>query len=197
MSTRPALTLILVSALALSACGGDDESATPTPSPSTSASPTASASASPVQDASACDAAKQIPPFPGVVAANQNLKEKPTIVAGPKPDLTELTYFDIVEGSGEELRIGGTAEVKYVGAFYDTGKEFDSSYSRGADETLSFKACFPGVIPGFSIGAIGMQVGGRRQINIPAPFGYGEAGSGEAIPPNSDLIFIVDLVSVS
>ncbi len=67
--------------------------------------------------------------------------------------------------------------VKYVGAIYETGKEFDSSWSRGPEETLPVHAsAAPGVVPGFAVGPTGMKVGGRRQITIPAEFGYGAAG---------------------
>jgi len=187
--TRTCLALALTTVLALSACGSDDESDAPEAS--------ASASATPSQDPNVCPStAKEVPAIAGVVAASQDLAVKPKVVKGTQPGPTELQYFDIVEGDGEEVRVGSEAQLKYVGALYDSGKEFDSSWSRGASETFDIKACFPGSIAGFSVGPIGMREGGRRQIIIPASFGYGEAGSGEAIPPNADLIFIVDVVNV-
>jgi peptidylprolyl isomerase len=87
--------------------------------------------------------------------------------------------------------------VKYVGAFYDTGKEFDSSWSRGPDETLPFGICQQGVIPGFAVGPTGLKVGGRRQIIIPSELGYGAQGSPPSIPGGAALVFVVDLVTVS
>lgn len=186
--TRTALALALTGVLALSACGSDDDETT---------APETTASATPSQDPNVCPStAKEVPAIPGVVAASDDLTVKPKVVKGTQPGPTTLQYFDIVEGDGEEVRVGSEAQLKYVGALYDSGKEFDSSWSRGANETFDIKACFPGAIAGFSVGPIGMREGGRRQIIIPASFGYGEAGSGEAIPPNSDLIFIVDVVNV-
>jgi FKBP-type peptidyl-prolyl cis-trans isomerase FkpA len=55
-----------------------------------------------------------------------------------------------------------------------------------------------GVVPGFGGGIVGMKIGGRREIVIPAQMGYGsDSPQGSGIPPNSVLVFVVDLVSVS
>ena len=115
---------------------------------------------------------------------------------GAPPRPTTLTYADVVTGDGAEVVVGSAAKLKYVGALYDNGTEFDSSWSRGPDETFDIKACFEGAIAGFSVGPIGMKVGGRRLITIPAAFGYGAQGSPPAIGPDKDLIFVVDLVAV-
>jgi len=53
------------------------------------------------------------------------------------------------------------------------------------------------VIPGWVQGIPGMKVGGRRELIIPASLAYGKAGSPPTIPPNSPLVFVVDLLSVS
>ena len=52
-------------------------------------------------------------------------------------------------------------------------------------------------IPGFAIAPTGMKVGGRRQVTIPAEFGYGEQGSPPAIPGGAALVFVIDLVKVT
>jgi FKBP-type peptidyl-prolyl cis-trans isomerase len=85
--------------------------------------------------------------------------------------------------------------VKYVGSFYGTGEEFDSSWSRGDDETLPVTLGTGGVIEGFDQGIEGMAVGGRRMVVIPSDLGYGAAGRGP-IPGGATLVFVIDLVSV-
>ena len=87
--------------------------------------------------------------------------------------------------------------MKYVGALYETGKEFDSSWKTSPTQTLPFTVCSAGVIPGFAIAPTGMKVGGRRQVTIPALYGYGAEGSPPAIPANATLVFVIDLVKVT
>ncbi len=191
-STRRLLTVPatgLALALTLAACGssGSESVSAPAPAPSAAApSPSVSSPDCPIT-------AKEVPPPAG---ATTDLTSKPVVkgVQGPAP--TELTYADIVVGDGAEAVTGSQVEVKYVGAFYDTGKDFDSSWSRGPEETLPFGICQQGVIPGFAVGPAGMKVGGRRQITIPGELAYGAAGQGD-IPPNAPLVFVVDLVKVS
>ena len=128
--------------------------------------------------------------------ATTDLATKPVVAPGTGPAPTELQYADIVEGDGDEAKTGDQVTVKYVGAIYETGKEFDSSWSRGPEETFPFGICRQGVVPGFAVGPTGMKVGGRRQIVIPPELGYGAQGQPPSIPPNSTLVFVVDLVEV-
>jgi hypothetical protein len=116
-----------------------------------------------------------------------------TVPTTPAPPTT--TIVDIVCGTGDEATDGANVEVKYLGVLYAGGKEFDSSWSRGAEETLPFQVGGQ-VIPGFSKGTEGMRVGGRREVIIPPADGYGAQGSPPVIPPNSTLIFVIDLVKV-
>ena len=108
----------------------------------------------------------------------------------------ELEVSDVVVGPGAEAVEGSTVALKYVGAFYETGEEFDSSWSRGAAETLPVTLGEGRVIPGFEQAVYGMQVGGRRLVTIPSDLGYGPAGQGP-IPGGATLVFVLDLVSVS
>jgi FKBP-type peptidyl-prolyl cis-trans isomerase len=72
-----------------------------------------------------------------------------------------------------------------------TGAKFDGNYENGQPIEFSLN----GVIPGWTEGIPGMKVGGVRRLEIPAALGYGEQGSGDVIPPNSDLIFEVEIVN--
>lgn len=171
----------LLIAGALSACSGNDSKDNlGQSSPSPSASPTPATSACPAGP------------------ATKDLKSKPAVVlpAGSTPPAS-TTFTDVVVGKGKLAKPGSHVAVKYVGVLFDTCKEFDSSWSRGANQTLPFTVGTHGVIPGFEKGTAGMRVGGRRQVVIPPAEGYGAAGSPPAIPPNATLIFVVDLVSVS
>ena len=174
---RPLLAITLAGTLA--ACGGDSDTAT-----TADASPTALSC--PIE-------ATEVPAPAG---ATTDLTKKPVIAPGTAPAPTALQYSDIVVGDGDEAKTGDQVSVKYVGAFYETGKEFDSSWSRGPDETLPFGICRQGVVPGFAVGPSGMKVGGRRQIVLPPEYGYGAEGQPPTIPGNSTLVFVVDLVEV-
>ena len=125
-----------------------------------------------------------------------DLSEAPDVPATEAPAPEELVVEDVVEGDGEEAVEGTSVAVKYVGAFYESGEEFDSSWSRGADETLPVTLGAGQVIPGFDQGITGMQVGGRRVVTIPSELGYGDADS-RSIPGGSTLVFVIDLVEVS
>ncbi len=102
---------------------------------------------------------------------------------------------DLITGTGKTATNGSTITVNYVGVLYKTGKQFDASWSRGQPFTIPLSA--GQVIPGWVQGIQGMKVGGRRELIIPPSLGYGAKGAGASIPPNSTLIFVVDLLSVS
>jgi peptidylprolyl isomerase len=125
-----------------------------------------------------------------------DLKKKPVVAPQTGAAPTKTTVIDVVCGTGPQAEEGSEVQVKYLGVLYDGGKEFDSSWARGVDETLPVTVG-QGVIPGFSIGITGMKVGGRREVIIPASEGYGAQGSPPSIPPNATLVFVIDLVSVA
>lgn len=122
-------------------------------------------------------------------------KPKPTVEvpAGPAPD--ELVVEDIEEGDGAEAKSGDTVSVNYVGVLYENGEEFDASFNTG--QPFEFQLGAGNVIPGWDQGVEGMKVGGRRQLIIPPELAYGAQGSPPDIPPNSTLVFVIDLLSVN
>ena len=182
MSSRTSRTLLsLALAGVLTACGGGDGGE------DTAAEASPSALSCPIT-------AEEVEP---PVGATTDLETKPVVAPGTGPAPTELQYADIVEGEGEEAKTGDQVTVKYVGALYETGKEFDSSWSRGPEETFPFGICREGVVPGFAVGPTGMKVGGRRHIVIPSHLAYGPEGRPPQIPANSTLVFVVDLVKVA
>lgn len=115
------------------------------------------------------------------------------IPKGPAPD--KLVTKDLVMGTGAAAKAGDTVTVNYVGELFKNGKEFDSSWSR--NQPASFPLTNGGVIAGWVQGIPGMKVGGRRELIIPAKLAYGTRGNPPTIPPNSPLVFVVDLLSTS
>ena len=104
-----------------------------------------------------------------------------------------LKYHDFVVGSGATPTSGQQVVVHYTGWLLN-GAKFDSSLDRG--EPFAFNIGVGQVIPGWDEGVMSMQVGGKRQLVIPAALGYGARGAGGVIPPNATLVFEVELLEV-
>jgi peptidylprolyl isomerase len=130
----------------------------------------------------------------------------PKVIGIPKT-LYALRYVDTVVGTGPlaESSVLGTSEadskikwytVRYTG-WLTNGTKFDSSFDHPGADPITFPAGAHRVIPGWDTGFQGMHVGGKRRLFIPYQLAYGEAGRPPHIPAKSDLIFDIELVSVS
>jgi FKBP-type peptidyl-prolyl cis-trans isomerase len=119
----------------------------------------------------------------------------PTKVTGEgvKTD-SGLQYWDIKVGTGNEAKSGDEVKVHYTG-WFTSGKKFDSSVD--AQQPYTFTLGQGNVIKGWDEGVAGMKVGGKRQLRIPPELAYGEQGYKNIIPPNSTLIFDVQLLAVT
>jgi peptidylprolyl isomerase len=104
-----------------------------------------------------------------------------------------LKLIDVKVGSGPMAEIGNTVAVHYTGRLTD-GTKFDSSLDSG--EPIRFPLGTDQIIQGWNEGIKGMRVGGKRKLTIPPAMGYGERGYPPVIPPNSTLVFDVELVDV-
>jgi FKBP-type peptidyl-prolyl cis-trans isomerase len=104
----------------------------------------------------------------------------------------ELIIEDLVVGDGAVAGVGNTVSVHYTGWLED-GSKFDSSLERG--QSFSFQLGARQVIPGWDEGVKSMKVGGKRRLVIPPELGYGDRDLG-IIPPNSTLIFEVELLGI-
>jgi peptidylprolyl isomerase len=104
-----------------------------------------------------------------------------------------LKIQEILVGSGQEVKNGDTVTVHYLGTL-ENGTKFDSSYDRSTPFTTQIGV--GQVIKGWDEGIVGMKVGGKRKLIIPPDLGYGQQGAGDSIPPNSTLVFEVELLGV-
>jgi peptidylprolyl isomerase len=119
---------------------------------------------------------------------------KPT-VATPSGDPPEkLIKKDLKVGTGATAKSGDEVTVNYLGKNWEGGTEFDTSFGK---DPFKFALGQGAVIKGWDEGVAGMKVGGRRLLIIPPDLGYGSSGQGSSIPPDSTLVFVVDLKKVS
>ena len=119
--------------------------------------------------------------------------KEPVIAKGTGDAPTSLVIRDLLVGNGEVARPTDTVEVRYVGALYKTGEVFDASWKNG---TAPIEFALSRVVPGFAGGIVGMKLGGRREIVIPAALGYGDVAQ-PGLPAGSVLVFVVDLTGIS
>ena len=109
------------------------------------------------------------------------------------PENAGLVIVDERIGTGAEAKAGDMVSVNYLGTLTN-GTKFDSSYDRG--EPIEFMLGSGQVIKGWDQGLLGMKVGGKRKLTIPADMAYGDRAVGNLIPANSTLVFEVELVGV-
>ncbi len=124
-----------------------------------------------------------------IVPVNAATKKGNTMVT----TASGLQYFDEVVGNGPSPVKGKLVTVHYTGTL-DNGRKFDSSVDR--NQPFSFVIGVGEVIKGWDEGVMGMKVGGKRKLVIPAKLGYGPRGAGGVIPPNATLHFDVQLLGV-
>lgn len=107
-------------------------------------------------------------------------------------NLQSLIVDDIIVGEGEEVAIGDTVSVHYIGRLQN-GQEFDNSYHRGTP--FVFEVGAGRVIEGWEQGLVGMKVGGQRVLVIPSDLAYGDTGAGP-IPGGATLVFAIELLEI-
>jgi FKBP-type peptidyl-prolyl cis-trans isomerase len=118
----------------------------------------------------------------------------PPVKGKPVTTADGLKYWDTKVGTGTTATAGHQVKVHYTG-WLTNGKKFDSSVDR--NEPFEFKLGAGQVIKGWDEGVAGMKVGGKRRLEIPPALAYGSRGvGGGLIPPNSTLLFDVELLAV-
>jgi hypothetical protein len=192
-------------ALTLAACGnesdGDENANDDTGSQSSESSPSADASSSESSESS------ESPSEDGGETGSELPAWAPGIVTNAEGDVTGLDFTDtpeptgelevatVTEGDGPPVEAGQTLTVDYFGAVYGADAQFDDSYSRG--EPATFPIGVGSLIQGWDQGIPGTPVGSRIIMMIPPDLGYGAAGSPPAIPGDSTLYFVIDVIEAS
>lgn len=131
-----------------------------------------------------------------------NIKEKGKIKMKVEQNQNEkavttssgLKYIDEIIGKGVSPKTGQRVKVHYTG-WLENGTKFDSSVDRG--QPFEFVIGVGEVIKGWDEGVSTMKAGGKRKLIIPSKLGYGLQGAGNLIPPNSILIFEVELLAIT
>ena len=111
----------------------------------------------------------------------------------PIPHVEELQIIDTTEGTGDVVFEGATITAHYTGALCIDGTIFQSSHDFGRPITFGLNQ----VITGWTKGVPGMKVGGTRRLIIPSDLAYGSVRAAANIPPNSDLIFDIELIAIA
>jgi peptidylprolyl isomerase len=185
-----AVVALVLLAGALAGCGSDKKASNPseTTSIETQTQPSTTTPATPK-----VAKAKQVKPTPG----EADINTKPKVPKGTGSPPSDLIRQDLIVGTGKRAKVGDTVGVQYVGVLFDNGKEFDASWN-GSKPGRQFEFPLGGgqVIQGWDQGVVGMKVGGRRKLIIPAELAYGVQGYPPDIPSNAALIFDIDLKKV-
>jgi peptidylprolyl isomerase len=183
-----ALVAVVVLAFAAAGCGSSKKS---------SAADQAAAAAEkeaknqkPLPQAKA-PASPTVSPTPG----EANIATKPKVPKGSGSPPTALKAETLIAGGGAPIKDGQQATVQYVGVLFSSGKEFDTNWGAGK-QPFKFTIGSGQVIPGWDQGVLGMKVGERRRLTIPADLAYGAQGSPPKIGPNQALIFDIDLKKI-
>ncbi len=118
----------------------------------------------------------------------------PSIVLGAgKSTPSGVTFWDLATGPGAEATKGKVVKIRYTG-WVEHGQEFASS-DRAGEPTI-FRLGSGQVIKGWDEGVLGMKVGGKRQLHVPAELAYGLVGMPPVVPPQSPVVFEVELIGV-
>jgi peptidylprolyl isomerase len=138
--------------------------------------------------------------FAGLTVSNPtDTSSKPQVTGSSSDRPTALSYKDLVVGTGAAAGPTSSVTVQYDGLVYPTGKQFQASWDGAGPVPFSLTQVVPGFTPG--IGGTSsippMKAGGRRILVLPPALGYPQGSPDGSIPPNTPIVFIVDLISVS
>lgn len=129
-----------------------------------------------------------------IMSSTENKRLEGTKLANFKSGqpVTSLGIEDIKDGAGDTVQPNATISAHYTGALVADGTIFQSSHDSGEPVTFGLNQ----VIAGWTLGVPGMKVGGTRRLVIPSAQAYGANSPSPNIPPNSDLVFDIELVAI-
>ena len=173
-------TTVVLGAMVLNACGGDDQSADDADVTDVELTPTGENSSDGPAGAPTDE-------------PSEDTSDRPDI--DPPADLpNELLITDIIDGTGPAVKAGDTVWVDYTGIRSEDGVEFDNSYDRG--EPFRFTVGQGSVIDGWDQGLIGASTGTQRRLDIPADLAYGDQSPGGVIRAGDALTFMIEVRAV-
>ncbi|MGB5259358.1 MAG: FKBP-type peptidyl-prolyl cis-trans isomerase [Gammaproteobacteria bacterium] len=108
-----------------------------------------------------------------------------------------VQYRDLIQGTGDHAEVGDVATIHFTSWLDDHGRQGREIYAtRGQRAPVSFVIGTDRVMQGWNEGVIGMQAGGRRLVNVPAGPAFGARGVPNVVPPNTGMIFVIDLLAL-
>jgi peptidylprolyl isomerase len=186
----PAAIALAALALVGAGCGDDEKEQASNDSVTVQTQP--SEQSQPAEGSTEAPPAEQVKPSAG----EADIDKKPKVPRGKGDPPSELKAEDLIVGKGKAAKAGDTVTVRYVGVRFDDGKQFDASWDRPG-KSFDVPLGQGAVIPGWDQGIVGMKVGGRRKLTIPPDLAYGAQGYPPDIPPDSTLIFVIDLKKIA
>ncbi len=146
------------------------------------------------QDVPTRASGEAVAPVPGLPTVTLDADGKPSMTPATGTPPTTLVVQPLIKGAGPEVTAGQTVTVHYSGWLWD-GTAFDSSWDRGEPFPVQ-NVGQAAVIAGWNEGLVGQTVGSQVLLVIPPDKGYGDQDKG-TIPPNSTLVFVVDILAAS
>lgn len=191
---RAAAVSALLPLLALTACASEEPAAVPSPDPAESASAAPTDSASPSASASPTPTPEPVEPSDDLdaITVTGGFGEAPEVEVDAPWAVDQTRTKVLSEGDGTALTTESTAELNYYGVNARTGEVFDQSFERGQTAVFPLNQ----VVPGFSKGLDGQEVGSRVLIAMPGEDGYDASGGNPqaGIELGDTLLFVVDVV---
>ncbi len=116
------------------------------------------------------------------------------VAEGDEPQsVKDLVVAPVIVGDGPKVRPGQTLTVQFLGQVYPDGEIFDQSWTKG--QPFGFQVGTGSVIIGWDQGLVGQRVGSRVVLAVPSDLAYGEQGGPPSVGPDTDLIFVIDILS--
>lgn len=187
---RPRPAAVALTALALLAAGCGSNTSQSAVDKASATAEKELAARKPVEALKAPDS-----PVVSPTAGEADIATKPTVPKGSGTAPAALKAETLIAGTGDAIKDGQQATVEYVGVLFKDGKQFDTSWGKDK-QPFQFTLGQSSVIKGWDEGVIGMKVGERRRLTIPADLAYGAQGSPPTIPANAPLIFDIDLKKI-
>jgi len=124
----------------------------------------------------------------------ENLPGEPIGDRTPVSKPSGLQIIDLAEGTGEVVPLDRPIAIHYTGYLRDSGQKFDDSRTKNIPHRIILN--FPGIIPAWREGFVGMKTGGRRKLIVPPKLAFGQIGRPPVVPANATVVFDIEVLSI-